>query len=77
MPRCSFALTRRGSSRLASARGVSAEAPGSVAASRLVGAAGVPGQAAAGLVVCRWSLSRLPLAVISRHFERQADLPRR
>ena len=38
---------------------------------------GRPDQAVIGAVVCLWSLSRLWVAVISRHSERQADLPRR
>ena len=39
--------------------------------------AAVAVQAASGAVVCLWSLSRLWVAVISRHSERQAALPRR
>jgi hypothetical protein len=34
-------------------------------------------QAVAGAVVCLWSLSKLCVALINRHSERQADLPRR
>jgi hypothetical protein len=34
-------------------------------------------QAVRGAVVCLWSFSRLCVAVISRHSERQAALPRR
>jgi hypothetical protein len=34
-------------------------------------------QAAAGAVWWRWSLTRLCVAAIGRHSERQADLPRR
>jgi hypothetical protein len=37
----------------------------------------VVGRQAAGVVWCRWSLRRLWVAVMSRHSERQADLPRR
>jgi hypothetical protein len=55
-----------------------------VCVSRAVGAAwggpwppGRSFQAAATAIWCLWSLSRLWVAVISRHSERAADLPRR
>ena len=34
-------------------------------------------QAAASAISCRWSFKRLWVAAISRHSDRQADLPRR
>ena len=48
-----------------------------LAAPEAVGSAVGRRQAAAGVVACRWSLRRLWVAVISRHAERQAALPRR
>ncbi len=36
-----------------------------------------PQAVVAGAIICRWSFRRLWVAVISRHSERAADLPRR
>ncbi len=71
--RFSSRLLQKGCARLGGAR---AGASAGAGIDDPAGPAGA-GQAASGVVVWRQSLRRLPVAVISRHSERQADLPRR